>query len=189
MLIFHRQQRLDEIITDQGDPTPASPTKPKGWRRFFGSRRMSKGKSNKTSEVREKPETTEAIETTEPAETTESTETSRPFVGGAALTGASQENVVESAPSSIYDVTPMPTNTTQVAQHSREDETRGRSGRRSSSPVSLVSSVDDYDQSFESSREDEFEEAQDHFEDLAQPKFPTNKSSSPSRASKFTEVV
>ncbi|KAI9744315.1 MAG: hypothetical protein M1818_002467 [Claussenomyces sp. TS43310] len=167
---LQQQQRLDEIATVRDDSSPTSPNKAKGWRRIF-SRRMSRGKSGGPSEA---------------------SDTSKPFVGGVALTGAgSSTNAAEADHSSIYDATPVQTHAaTVVDERGAGEEDRGRIERRATSPVSSLTTSDRQMRSRESSHEAEFEEAHDHFEDLAlPPKFATEKASSPSRASKFTEVV
>lgn len=105
------------------------------------------------------------------------------FVGGAALTGASVNNGTVSLGAKSSSI---------AADKGKETieepkEERGRLTKRHSE-VSAVSSLSKQETKEE---DEEFQEARDNFdEDLAPPPtFPAEKSSSPVRDSKFTEVI
>jgi hypothetical protein len=151
--------------------TPMSPTSPgdgskvKNWLKTKFSRRSGKA---------EKPSTNEKER--------EKNKPEKAFIGGAALTGASANNSTASLsakPSSVRDVA--------LAGKSKEEtepEDRGRSKRRDSEVSALSQPVGDVN-------EEEFQEARDNFdEDLAPPPtFVAEKSSSPAREARFTEVI
>ncbi|KAL3428322.1 hypothetical protein PVAG01_01831 [Phlyctema vagabunda] len=165
-------QRMQEVAdsANKDESTPMSPTsagdgsKVKNWLKTKFARRMSKSrKSPKSDEGDDKA-----------------------FVGGAALTGASIKNSsttsLDNRSSSVREVAlagknPEPESPTD------DDERPSRSSRRRSE-ISEVSSLDS---------DEEFEEARDNFDEglAPPPTFPAGpaKSSSPSRDSKFKEVM
>ncbi len=156
-----------------GESTPMSPTSPsdgnkvKNWLKTKFSRRMSKTPKSLTTE-----------KDADGASTNH-----KSFVGGAALTGASANNGAANLGAKSSSV---------AAGKGKEtvgeaEEERGRLAK-GHSEVSDVSSLSTQETKEE---DEEFQEARDNFdEDLAPlPTFPAEKSNSPARGSKFTEVI
>ncbi|TAQ85874.1 hypothetical protein B7494_g5825 [Chlorociboria aeruginascens] len=103
----------------------------------------------------------------------------RGFVGGAALTGASANSSSGSLGPAVQSRAEEPEGVEEPVEEPAESSARPMSGVSS---VSAVSNSEVFDE--------EFQEARDGFdEDLVQPTFPVQKSSSPVRDSKFHEVM
>lgn len=151
---MQQAERLQEAINEGQTSGDVSKSPKKGnWFKRFSTRRKSKNASDMEKDD------------------------NKPFVGGAALAGASSGGSVHSAQHS--EVEPATNESAVAAIADDEGEERGRKVERPISPVSSLES------------EDAFEEARDNFDEglAPPPTFSTEKSSSPSRASKFTEVV
>jgi len=169
---MQQQERLDYITDVKEEPSSGSPDSPnkgvKSWFKTKFGRRTSRGQKSDSRDF----------------------SNDKPFVGGAALTGTSSASAGR-RDSSVRDVT-----TTGGSIHDVDDEVDDRPGRTkrrasSVSSVAAVSAREENELSRESSRDDEFEEARDHFnEDSApSPTFAAVKSTSPVRDSKFHEVI
>lgn len=164
-----QQERLEAVIADGQHATPNTKSgKKDSWFKRFSTRRKSKTDKDMT-------------------------DSGKPFVGGAALTGASTTSVHNTAAASTNDSAPGTTasvNESVPGVVAAEEETRGRTVERAMSPVSSIEQ-DEGRRTEDAESEEEFEEARDNFDEALAPPptFPAEKSSSPSRASKFTEVV
>lgn len=108
------------------------------------------------------------------------------FQGGAALTGASHENLSSPDISSTQPTTSY-TAPALTGRPADDTATRGRKGKHADSEVSSLSS----DAGGEAVDEEEFQEARDNFDDdlAPPPKFGAGKSSSPARDSRFSEDI
>ena len=186
----HRESQTAPVEAKSGLPAPVpgssssnveAPKKGAWYKRFSSSAqdtRQSKGKFSSTgvgsqSTVVERPTTTTSTTTATPETTThdrDNAASATPYMAagaGAAAIGG----------------------TAAVASHDAASETRGRRAERDISPVSSVSSLSVHSTG---ESDEEFQEARDNFDDsLAPPTSSAIKSTSPSpsRASKFTEVV
>jgi hypothetical protein len=159
------QERSEDVSTAKSEPSPTNKSM-KGW--FGRLRRKSKS---------QRPDGQDTASET--------------FTGGTALTGVGSSSSPDPHTSAKETTAPEPAAIGAVANETREDATdkeerAGRSKHRRFSITSL--SVR------ESSREDEFQEARDNFEDitLSPAALETGadvKSSSPARTSQFTEVI
>lgn len=114
---------------------------------------------------------------------------SKPFVGGAALTGGNQSTTsLGGKSSSIRDVAlagkGKETETTRTST-SDDDDNLDRSPSRNSDVSELSSSVGGVNEN------DEFLEAQDNFDEdlIPTPVFPSERKDSPMRDSKFKEEI
>ncbi len=170
------QDRLEEIISE-GEKSPTSPGSPKGvrsWLKTKFARRRSKGEKFDAKEAGN----------------------DKAFVGAAASIEPTNETSIEPQQSSLKDVAlaGKPYNDHDVGELSAAEERAGRSKRRASSVSSLSTGVEvDHSQNLEReiSKDEDFEEAQDHFDEALAPPptFAAIKSASPVRDSKFHEVM
>lgn len=167
-------ERLEEVIKEG-----SSPSSPKGGVKGWLKTKFRRSKDAKNPEVKDKEE--------------------KSFTGGAALTGASTNNTdagnTSVKDSSIKDVAlagkTSNDHNNAIEQGSAPNEDRlGRTKRRASS-VSSLSTTPGNELAHESSKDDEFEEARDNFDDALAPPptFTATKSASPVRDSKFKEVM
>jgi len=138
----------------------------KNWLKTKFSRRMSKTPKSPTNAEKEIDGTGSDLKS---------------FVGGAVLTGASANKTTASLGAKSSSIAAG-----QGKEPIEEPEERGRLTKRHS----VVSAVSNLSKQEKKEEDEEFQEARDNFdEDLAPPTFPTEKSSSPVRNSKFTEVI
>ena len=139
----------------------------KNWLKTKFSRRMSKTPKSPTNTEKEVDGASSNLKS---------------FVGGAALTEASANKNTASLGAKGSSIA-----ASQGKEGIEEPEERGRLTKRHSE-VSAVRSLSKQEKKEE--EDEEFQEARDNFdEDLAPPTFPAEKSSSPVRESKFTEVI
>lgn len=170
------QDRLEEII-NEGETSPSSPGSPKGVRTWL---------KTKFTRRRRKGATADSIEG----------QNDKVFVGGVALAESSNEASNEPQQSSLKDVAfaGEPYNDHAAGESSATEERAGRSKRRTSSVSSLSTGVEvDHSQNLkrETSKDEDSEEAQDHFDEALAPPptFASTQSASPVRDSKFHEVI
>lgn len=162
---LQQQERLEEISNVKPESSPTKGVK--GW--FGKLRRKSKSQKSDAKDIG-----------------------GEKFVGGAALTGAGSTASIE--PHSSTKETPaakeMPAPEAAKEAVVDKEERVGRSSRRASSVSSLSAPSAQDGLVTQSSHEEEFQEAQDHFDDsLAPPTTTSKKSTSPARTSQFTEVI
>jgi hypothetical protein len=170
------EERLNEI-TKEGEKSPTSPDSAKGMKSWLKTKFRRQSKTQKSD--------------------TKDTGTDKPVVGSTDLAEVGNAGVKpntslvkdnEHRKSSMEEVALARSSTAhEEPVDIAHEERTGRSKRRASS----VSSVSVLEESQDVSRDDDFEEARDHFDnELAPPPtFPTTKSTSPVRDSKFHEEM
>lgn len=174
------KERLNEII-QEGEKSPTSPDSPKGVKGWLKTKFRRQSKTQKL-ESRDTGADRDVVDGTALAET------------GDTSVGPNVSSTKDTEPrkSSMEEVAlPGPPTTSEEPAETVHEERTGRSKRRAS-PASSVSALEEsHEMGEEVSRDDDFEEARDHFDnELAPPPtFPTAKSASPVRDSKFHEEM
>jgi hypothetical protein len=169
------EERLDEIIKE-GEKSPTSPDSPKGVKGWLKTkfRRQSKTSKSDSKDIGTDKDATDGTALTKDGNT--NVEPNTLSMKDYAPRKSSRENVAVAESSTAHE---EPVETV-------DEERTGRSKRRPS-PVSSVSALEES----QTSQDDDFEEARDQFDnDLAPPPtFPTTKSASPVRDSRFHEEM
>jgi hypothetical protein len=177
---MQREERLNEI-TQEGEKSPTSPDSPKGVKGWLKTKFRRQSKTQKSE--------------------SKDTGADKEIIGVAALAEAGNTSVEPNA-SSAKETEPHkssmeevalagpPTTSEEPAETVHEERT-GRSKRRASSVSSVSALEESHEMAEEVSRDDDFEEARDHFDDelAPPPTFPTTKSASPVRDSRFHEEM
>jgi hypothetical protein len=174
------EEALNEII-QEAEKSPTSPDSPKGMKGWLKTKFRRQSKTQKSE--------------------SKDTGADKEIVGGAALAEAGNSSVEPNASSAI-DTEPRkssmeeaalagPSTTSEEPVETVREERTGRSKRRASSVSSLSALEESHEMGKEVSCDDDFEEARDYFDnELAPPPtFPTTKSASPVRDSKFHEEM
>jgi hypothetical protein len=174
------EERLNEIIKE-GEKSPASPDSPKGVKGWLKTKFRRQSKTQKSD--------------------SKDTGTDKELISGAALAEAGNTSVEHNTPST-KDIEPRKSSMEEVAlaeaSTANEEpveiangERTGRSKRRASSVSSVSALEESQELGKEVSKDDDFEEARDHFDNefAPPPTFPTTKSASPVRDSRFHEEI
>lgn len=174
------EERLNEII-QEGEKSPTSPGSPKGVKGWLKTKFRRQSKT-------QKPESKD-------------TGADKEIIVGTALAEAGNTSV-EPNSSSAKDIEPRkssmeevalagPSTTREEPAETVHEERTGRSKRRASSVSSVSALEESHELEEEVSRDDDFEEARDHFDDelTPPPTFPITKSASPVRDSRFHEEI
>jgi hypothetical protein len=174
------EERLNEIVKE-GEKLPASPDSAKGMKSWLKTKFRRQSKTQKSD--------------------TKDAGTEKPVVGGTDLAEAGNAGVKpntsfmkdnEHHKSSMEEVVLARSSTAHEGPVDIVHEERtGRSKRRASSVSSVSALEEGQDMGKEVSRDDDFEEARDQFDNelTPPPTFPTTKSTSPVRDSKFHEEM
>jgi len=174
------EERHNEII-QEGGKSPISPDSPRGVKGWLKTKFRRQSKTQKS----------ESKDTGADGE----------IVGRTALAEAGNTSVEPNAPpakdieprkSSMEEVAlARPFTASEKAVETLDEERAGRSKRRASSVSSMSALEESHEMGREVSRDENFEEARDHFDnELAlPPTFPTTKPASPARDSKFHEEM
>jgi hypothetical protein len=172
--------RLNEI-TQEGEKSPTSSDSPKGVKSWLRTkfRRQSKTQKSESKDMGADKGVVGAAALTE--------------AGNASIeTNTSSAKYPEPRKSSIEEVTLAgPSTTSEEPVETVYEERTGRSKRRASSVSSMSALEESREMGKEVSRDDDFEECRDHFDnELAPPPtFATTKSASPVRDSRFHEEM
>lgn len=175
------EERLSEIIKE-GEKSPNSPDSSKGVKNWLKTKFRRQSKTQKID--------------------SKDTGIDKEVISGNALAEVGNTSVEPNTPSEKHEVAGKSSMEEEVtiAGHSSakeepvemiDEERTGRSKRRASSVSSVSALEESQDMGKEVSKDDDFEEARDHFDnDLTPPPtFPATKSASPVRDSKFHEEM
>ncbi len=174
------EERLDEIIKE-GEKSPTSPESPRGVKGWLKTRFRRQSKTQK-SDSKETGADNQVVGVTTSAEIGNTRV--EPDISSAKDTEPRKTTIPEAARAG-------PSTTHEKPVEIVSEERTGRSKRRASSISSVSALEEGQDIGKEVSRDDNFGEARDHFDnDLAPPPtFPTTKSASPVRDSRFHEEM